>query len=127
MSGHEANLEWQHPPVEYIYSSCHPRLQFLPQILAKGISNYFAEELNVPSRPDTSKPWNVHRHTRHTPVWNAHRQETRHTATNKAVPVMHTGNSCRVVRKGSGQRMDSSKQATRELFVNGLCPSQPAG
>ena len=34
--------------------------------------------------------------------------ETRHAATNKAVPVMHTGNSCRDVRKGGGQRMDSS-------------------
>jgi hypothetical protein len=34
--------------------------------------------------------------------------ETRHAATYKAVPVIHTGNSCRGVRKGGGQRMDSS-------------------
>jgi hypothetical protein len=51
--------------------------------------------------------------------------ETRHAATNKAVPVMHTGNSCRDVRKGCGQRMDSSKQAKRELLVKGQCPSRP--
>ncbi len=50
--------------------------------------------------------------------------ETRHTATNKAVPVMHTGNSCRDVQKGGGQRMDSSKRAKRELFVKDLCPSR---
>ena len=51
--------------------------------------------------------------------------ETRHAATSKAVLVMHTGNSCRGVRKGGGQRMDSSKQAKRELSVKSLCPSRP--
>ncbi len=45
--------------------------------------------------------------------------ETRHAATNKAVPVMHTGNSCRGVRCGLLNKQSG------ELFVNGRCPSRP--
>ncbi len=48
VSGQAANLERQHPPVEYMYSSSNPMLQFLPQILAEWIANSYAGDLNVP-------------------------------------------------------------------------------
>ena len=51
--------------------------------------------------------------------------ETRHAATSKAVLVMHTGNSCRGVRKGGGQRMNSWTQAESEFLVESRCPSRP--
>jgi hypothetical protein len=51
-----ANPARQHPPVQYIYRSSHPLLQFLPQKLAEWIGNNYAEELNVLPRPDPSKP-----------------------------------------------------------------------
>jgi hypothetical protein len=34
-------------------------LQFLPQKLAEWIANNYAEELNVPPRPDPLRPWNT--------------------------------------------------------------------
>ena len=45
--------------VEYVYRSSHPMLQFLPQKLAEWIANNYAEELNVPLRPDLSQPWST--------------------------------------------------------------------
>ncbi len=55
---HAANAARQHPPAEYMYSysSSHPILQFFTQKLAESrwIANNFAEELNVPPRPDAS-------------------------------------------------------------------------
>ena len=37
----------------------HPMLQFLPQKLAEWIANNYAEELNVPLRPDLPQPWST--------------------------------------------------------------------
>jgi hypothetical protein len=59
MSGQAANPARKHPPVEYMYRSSHPMLQFLPQKWAEWIANNYAEELNVPPRPDPSKPWST--------------------------------------------------------------------
>ena len=61
VSGQAANPARQHPPqaVEYLYRSSHPMLQFLPQKLAEWIANNYSEELNVPPRPDPSKPWST--------------------------------------------------------------------
>ena len=59
VSGQAANPARQHPPVEYVYRSSHPMLQFLPQKLAEWIANNYAEELNVPLRPDLSQPWST--------------------------------------------------------------------
>ena len=61
VSGQAANPARQHPPqaVEYLYRSSHPMLQFLPQKLAEWIANNYSEELNVPLRPDPSKPWSA--------------------------------------------------------------------
>ena len=59
VSGQVANPARQHPPVEYVYRSSHPLLQFLPQKLAEWIANSYAEELNVPLRPDLSQPWST--------------------------------------------------------------------
>jgi hypothetical protein len=56
VSGQEAR---QHPPVEYVYRSSHPMLQFYSQKLAEWIVNNYAEKLNVPPRPDKSKPWST--------------------------------------------------------------------
>ncbi len=52
-----ANPARQHPHIEYVYRRSHPMLQFLPRILAECIANNSAEELNVPPRPDPSRPW----------------------------------------------------------------------
>ncbi len=43
-----ANPARQHRPVEYIYRSSHPMLQFLPHKLAEWIANTYVVELNVP-------------------------------------------------------------------------------
>ena len=59
VSGQAANPARQHPPVEYVYRSSRPVLQFLPQKLAEWIANNYAEELNVPLRPDPSQPWST--------------------------------------------------------------------
>ena len=59
VSGQAANPARQHPPVEYMYCSSHPMLQFLPQKLAEWIANNDAEELNVPLRTDLSQPWST--------------------------------------------------------------------
>jgi hypothetical protein len=61
VSGQAANPARQHPPqaVEYLYRSSHPMLQFLPQKLAEWIANNYSEGLNVPPRPDPSKPWST--------------------------------------------------------------------
>ena len=61
VSGQAANPARQHPPqaVEYLYHRSHPMLQFLPQVLAEWIANNYSEELNVPPRPDLSKPWST--------------------------------------------------------------------
>ena len=42
-----------------VYRSSHPMLQFLPQKLAEWIANNYAEDLNVPPRPDPSQPWST--------------------------------------------------------------------
>ena len=59
VSGQAANPARQHPPVQYVYRSSHPMLQFLPQKLAEWIANNYAEELNVPLRPDLTQPWST--------------------------------------------------------------------
>ena len=59
VSAQPADLARQHPPVEYMYCSSHPMLQFLPQKLAEWIANNYAEELNVPLRPGLSQPWST--------------------------------------------------------------------
>jgi hypothetical protein len=61
VSGQAADLARQRPPDEYVYRSSHPLLQFLPQILAEWtrIANNYAAELNVPPRPDLSRPWST--------------------------------------------------------------------
>ena len=59
VSGQATNPARQRPPVEYVYRSSHPMLQFLPQKLAEWIANNYAEELNVPLRPDLSQPWST--------------------------------------------------------------------
>ena len=59
VSGQAANPARQHPPVEYVYRSSHPMLQFLPQKLAEWIANNYAGELNVPLRTDLSQPWST--------------------------------------------------------------------
>ena len=51
-----ANPARQHPPVEYMYCSRHPMLQFLPQKLAEWIANNYAVELNVPPRLTRQNP-----------------------------------------------------------------------
>ncbi len=56
MSGQAADPARQHPPVEYMYCCSHPLLQFVPQKLAEWIANNYAVELNVPPRPDPSRP-----------------------------------------------------------------------
>ncbi len=52
VSGQAADPARQHPPVEYVYRSSHPLLQFLPQKLSFQIANNYAVELNMPPRPD---------------------------------------------------------------------------
>jgi hypothetical protein len=59
VSGHAADPERQHPPVEYVYCSNHPLLQFLSQKLAEWIANNYTVELNVPPRLDPSRPWST--------------------------------------------------------------------
>ncbi len=60
VSGQAACQARQHPPVEYVYRRSHPLLQFLHQKLAEWIANiYDAAELNVPPRPDQSRPWST--------------------------------------------------------------------
>ena len=59
VSAHPANPARQHPPIEFVYRSSHPMLQFLPQKLAEWIANNYAEDLNVPARPDPSQPWST--------------------------------------------------------------------
>jgi hypothetical protein len=59
VSGQAADLARQHPPVEYVYRSSHPLIQFLPQKLAEWIANNYAAELNVPPRPDQSRSWST--------------------------------------------------------------------
>ncbi len=59
VSGQAAYPARQHPPVEYVYRSSHPLLQFLPQKSAEWIANNYAAELNVPPRPGPSRPWST--------------------------------------------------------------------
>ena len=59
VSAQPANPARQHPPIEFVYRSSHPMLQFLPQKLAEWIANNYAEDLNVPARPDPSQPWST--------------------------------------------------------------------
>jgi hypothetical protein len=59
VSEQAANPAWQHRPVQYMYSSSHSMLQFLPQKLAEWIANNYAVEFNVPPRLDPSKPWSM--------------------------------------------------------------------
>jgi hypothetical protein len=42
--GQAADQARQHPPVEYVYRSSHPLLQFLPQKLAEWIANNYAAQ-----------------------------------------------------------------------------------
>ncbi len=59
VSGQAADQARLHPPVTYVYRNSHPILQFLPQKLAGWIANNYAEELNVPLRPDPTQPWST--------------------------------------------------------------------
>ena len=59
VSEQAANQARQHPPVTYVYRTNHPMLQFLPQKLAEWIANNYAEELNVPPRPDQTQLWST--------------------------------------------------------------------
>ncbi len=59
VSGQAAYPARQHPPVEYVYRRSHPLLHFLPQKLAEWIAHNYAVELNVPPRPDPSRPWST--------------------------------------------------------------------
>ncbi len=59
VSGQAADPARQHPPVQYVYRRSHPLLQFLPHKLAECIANNYAAELNVPPRPDPSRPWST--------------------------------------------------------------------
>ena len=59
VSGQAADLARQHQTVTYMYSTSHPMLQFFPQKLAEWITNNYAEELNVPLRPDPTQPWST--------------------------------------------------------------------
>ena len=49
----------QAPPVQNIYRSSHPLLQFFPQKLAEWISNNLAEELRLPPKPSQLEPWST--------------------------------------------------------------------
>ncbi len=57
VSRQAADLARQRPPVEYVYRCSHPLLQFPPQKWAEWIANSYAVEMNVPPRPDPSRPW----------------------------------------------------------------------
>ena len=59
VSGQAADLARLHQPVTYMYRTSHPMLQFLPQKLADWFANNYAEELNVPLRPDPTQPWST--------------------------------------------------------------------
>ncbi len=59
VSGQAADPARQHQTTTYMYRTSHPMLQFLPQKLAEWIANNYAEELNVPLRPDTTQPWST--------------------------------------------------------------------
>ena len=59
VSGQAADQARQHPPVEYVYHCSHLLLQLLPLILAEWLANNYAVELNVPPRPDPSRPWST--------------------------------------------------------------------
>jgi hypothetical protein len=59
VSGHAANQVRHHPPVENMYSHSHPLLQCLLQKLAEWMANNYAAGLNVPPRPDLSRPWST--------------------------------------------------------------------
>ena len=59
VSGQAADPARQRPPVEYVYRRSHPLLQYLPQNSAEWIANNYAAELNVPPRPDPSRPWST--------------------------------------------------------------------
>ena len=58
-SGQAADQARLHQPVMYVYSTSHPMLQFLPQKLAEWIANNYAEELNVPLRPEPTQSWST--------------------------------------------------------------------
>ena len=49
----------QAPPVQNIYRSSHPLLQFLPQKLAEWIADNLAEDLQLPPKPRQSEPWST--------------------------------------------------------------------
>jgi hypothetical protein len=59
VSGQAADPARQRPPVEYVYRCSHPLLQFLPLKLAEWIATNYVAELNVPPRPDPSRPWST--------------------------------------------------------------------
>jgi hypothetical protein len=59
VSGQAADQARQHQTITYMYRTSHPMLQFLPQKLAEWIANNYAEELNVPLRPDPTQPWST--------------------------------------------------------------------
>ena len=46
-------------PVQNIYRSSHPLLQFLPQKLAEWIADNLAEDLQLPPKPRQSEPWST--------------------------------------------------------------------
>ena len=59
VSGQAADQARQHQTITYMYHTSHPMLQFLPQKLAEWIANNYAEELNVPLRPDLTQTWST--------------------------------------------------------------------
>ncbi len=59
VSGQVADPARHPPPIGYAYRHSHPLLQFLPQILTEWIANNYVAELNVPRRPDLSRPWST--------------------------------------------------------------------
>ena len=59
VSGQTADRARLHQPVTYMYRTSHPMLHFFPQKLAEWIANNYAEELNVPLRPDPTQPWST--------------------------------------------------------------------
>ena len=59
VSGQASNPARQLQTITYMYRTSHPMLQFLPQKLAEWIANNYAEELNVPLRPDPTQPWST--------------------------------------------------------------------
>ena len=63
VSAQPANPARQHPPIEFVYRSSHPMLQFLPQKLAEWIANNYAKsDLYCGVMCARCFPFNMERH-----------------------------------------------------------------